>query len=62
MFTIISRSVCQTANFCRHVQISQLNLIPKLKDIFKTVKKNTTSQSSTDSKDVTDGFDQEQLV
>ena len=39
MFTIISRSVCQTANFCRHVQISQLNLIPKLKDIFKTVKK-----------------------
>ena len=62
MFTIISRSVCQTVNFCRHVQISQLNLIPKLKDIFKTVKKNTTSQSSRDSKDVTDGFDQEQLV
>ena len=30
--------LCQTSNFCKYVQISLLNKIPKLKDIFKTVK------------------------
>ena len=30
--------LCQTANFCKNVQISQLNKIEKLKNHFKTVK------------------------